>query len=124
MERDYKQFPDDDNGEVLWRLRSQGDALTEPREIDFSVVMPSEDAALEFAVTCLRSGFKVELAEADEHHEDGLDWEVFVYTDAVPTHSDITMLEDALTKQAVPLGGRFSGWSATFVPPDAGQIDG
>ena len=113
MERDYKQFPDDDNGAVLWRLRSLGDALTEPREIDFSVALPSEDVALEFAVTCLRSGFKVELVEVDEPQEGGLDWEVFVYTEAVPTHSDITMLEDTLTKEAESLGGRFSGWSTT-----------
>jgi hypothetical protein len=115
MERDYGQFPDDDNGAVLWRFRTQGDDLSEPREIDFSVILPSEEAALEFAVACLRSGFKVELAEADESQEDGLNWEVTVYTEAVPTHADITMLEDALGKQAAPLGGRTSGWSAVFV---------
>lgn len=36
MKRDYKEFPKDDNGEVLWQLRTSGDALREPREIDFS----------------------------------------------------------------------------------------
>ena len=116
MKRDYKEFPDDDNGNVLWHFRSKGDALTEPREIDFSVIFPSEEAALEFAVTCLRSEFKVEYHETEEKHEDGLNWEIVVYTHAVPTHSDITMLEDALGKQAAPLGGRTSGWSAVFVP--------
>jgi Regulator of ribonuclease activity B len=43
MKRDYAQFPNDDNGDVLWHLHSKGDALTEPREIDFTVILPSEE---------------------------------------------------------------------------------
>lgn len=116
MNRDYEEFPDDDNGDVLWHFRSKGDALTEPREIDVTVIFPAEEAALEFAVTCLRSGFKVEVHETEEKQEDGLDWEVIVYTHAVPTHADITALEAALGQEAAPLGGRTSGWSAVFVP--------
>jgi hypothetical protein len=118
VNRDYSQFPDDDNGEVLWQLRCEGDALTESRELDFTVILPSEEAAIEFAVICLRGGFKVELHESEEHHEDGLDWNVIVYTDAVPTHSDITALEQSLGEQAAALGGRTSGWSSIFVPSE------
>lgn len=116
MKRDYTQFPEDDNGNVLWQLRSEGDALTEPREIDFTVILPSQQAAIEFAVICLRSGFKVEMEQSEEHHEDGLDWDVTLYTNAVPTHSDITALEQSLGEHAAPLGGRTSGWSSIFVP--------
>jgi hypothetical protein len=116
MKRDYSQFPEDDNGEVLWQLRCEGDALTEPRELDFTVILPSEEAATEFAALCLRSGFKVEMEESEEHHEDGLDWNVTVYTCAVPTHADITALEQSLGEHAAPLGGRTSGWSSIFVP--------
>src|SRR5215813_10726253 len=115
MKRDFNQFPDDDNGEVLWELRCQGDALTSAREIDVTVIFPSKKAAKEFAAAC-RNSFKVELQEAEEHHEDGLDWEVIVYTDAVPTHAGITSLEEMLGEQAAPVGGRTSGWSAVFVP--------
>jgi hypothetical protein len=49
MKRDYKKFPDDDNGNGLWHFRTKGDALTEPREIDFTLIFPSEEAAVEFA---------------------------------------------------------------------------
>jgi hypothetical protein len=118
MERDYGQFPDDENGEVLWKLHSDGDALTEPREIDFSAIFPSEDAAINFAVACLRSGFKVEMAQAEEDHEDGLNWEVVVYTFAVPTYEDITAIENALDKEAAELGGALSGWSSVFLSPE------
>lgn len=117
MKRDYNLFPKDDNGEVLWELHCEGDALTESRELDFTVILPSEEAAMEFAVTCLRSGFKVAVEESEEQHEDGLDWNVTVYTDAIPTHADITALEQSLGEQAAPLGGCTSGWSSIFVPP-------
>jgi hypothetical protein len=42
MDRDYAQFPSDDNGNVLWHLRSKGDSLKEPREIDVTAIFPSE----------------------------------------------------------------------------------
>ena len=116
LPRNYEQFPEDDNGEVLWSFVCQGDNLTVPREIDFSVIFPSEEAAIEFAVTCLRSDFKVELGEQEEPSDDGLNWEVTVYTHAIPAHADISRLEAALGEEAAKSGGRNSGWSAVFVP--------
>ena len=117
MKRDYSEFPEDDNGAILWKLREHGDLLTAPREIDFTVILPSEKAALDFAIPCLQSGFKVELNRVDPPLKDGLNWEVLVYTTAVPSYPDITALEAALNAQAAPLGGRASGWSTLFVPP-------
>lgn len=38
MQRDKLVFPDDENGDVLWRMNLQGDNLTKAREIDFSVI--------------------------------------------------------------------------------------
>ena len=37
MQRDYVQYPDDENGDVLWRMLEDGDNLATPREVDFSV---------------------------------------------------------------------------------------
>ncbi|HHP8720457.1 TPA: ribonuclease E inhibitor RraB, partial [Acinetobacter baumannii] len=34
MNRDYEQFPDDDNGNVLWQMVEDGDDLTELHEIE------------------------------------------------------------------------------------------
>jgi hypothetical protein len=118
VKRDYAQFPDDDNGNVLWDLRCHGDALRESREIDFTCIFPSEAAAIDFAVACLRSEFKVEMHKAEEHlPKDGLDWEVIVYTEAVPAHTTITQIEKSLDKRAAKGGGRASGWSAVFIGP-------
>ena len=116
MKRDFKQFPRDDNGEVLWQLRTSGDALADPREIDFSVIFPSKEAASKFA-----SGFgKKHRPEVEQipkkTRPDGFPWHVLVYLDEVPQHARIKEFEALLKRQAAPLGGSFWGWSATFVP--------
>jgi hypothetical protein len=49
MKRDYTKFPDDENGDVLWQMLEDGDNLSKPGEIDFSVIFPTEEAALRFA---------------------------------------------------------------------------
>ena len=121
MERDYNQFPKDDNGDVLWQLRCEGDALTEPREIDFTLLFPSKKAAHDFAAT-LREKFRVELQEAEEQQDDGLNWEVIVFVDAVPSYPYITALEEELGNQAAGLNGRASGWSSVFVPSSQPMI--
>ena len=43
------EFPDDENGDVLRRMLRNGDDCTKPRDIDFSVVFPSDSAAVKFA---------------------------------------------------------------------------
>ena len=53
MERDFAQFPADDNGDKLWNMRQGGDRLVIPREVDFAVVFSTEEVAMEFAVRLL-----------------------------------------------------------------------
>lgn len=116
MKRDYKQFPRNGNGDVLWQLRTSGDALTEPRLIDFSVIFRSKKAATEFAAA-IGSKYRPEIERlTKKNQEDGFPWHVLVYLDEVPTHTRITAFEAALKKLAAPLGGRLWGWSATIIP--------
>jgi len=101
-------FPDDENGDVLRRMQESGDDLTIAREIDFSVVFPSEDAAIAFAVHLLRNGQKVSLAEPKT--DDDLPWEVTVHPRFVPTHAAITAYEELLARDAAEFNGRNDGW--------------
>jgi hypothetical protein len=117
-ERDYEQFPDDDNGAVLWHMRSEGDSLTTPREIDFGASFPSERAAFKFAAIFLRNYYRVEMFEPDPGENDKPEWSVEVHIDDVPTHSRISEVEAAVIAEAKELGGRSNGWSATFVPTE------
>ncbi len=117
MNRDYKKFPEDDNGEVLWKLRCAGDALTAPREIDFDAVFPTKKVAEQFA-DLFRKDHRIDLEQLDKDSrgDDGLDWHVIVYLDEVPTHERICEFEALMENRATKLGGRTWGWSANFVP--------
>ena len=102
------KFPDDENGEVLRRMAEQGDDLSVPREIDFAVIFPTEDAALRFALVLLKSGQKVSFSEYDEHDE--LPWQVLAHPLMEPTYENISGYEGLLANEAAPLGGRNDGW--------------
>jgi hypothetical protein len=110
MKRDYTRFPDDENGDVLWRMLEDGDNLSKPREIDFSVVFPTEDAALQFAVHLLRNDQKVSFSKYEEH--DQLPWQVHAHPLMEPTHENITGFENQLGEDAAEFGGRNDGWGS------------
>ena len=108
MARDYKQFPDDENGDILWDMGQSGDDLAKPREVDFSVIFPSEEAALKFAVHLLRNDQKVSFSEYEGNDE--LPWQVQAHPVMVPSHENIAGYEDQLGRDAEPFGGRNDGW--------------
>lgn len=110
MKRDRARFPDDENGDVLWRMAENGDNLSTPREIDFSVIFPTEEAALRFAVHLLRNDQKVSFSEYEEHDE--LPWQVEVHPFMEPTHENITGFEKQLGEDAAEFGGRNDGWGS------------
>lgn len=101
-------FPDDENGQVLKQMAANGDDLSIPRDIDFAVIFPTEEAALEFAVLLLRNGQKVSFSEYEEHEE--LPWQVLAHPFMEPTHENISGYEELLAKESIAFGGRNDGW--------------
>lgn len=110
MTRDYSEFPGDENGDVLWRMRQAGDNLAKPREIDFSVIFPTEQTALEFAVYLLRQNQKVSFAEIENNDE--MPWQVQAHPVMVPSHESITQYENQLAEDAAEFSGLTDGWGA------------
>lgn len=110
MTRDYAKFPDDENGDVLWRMQEHGDNLSKRREIDFSVIFPSEDSALQFAVHLLRNGQKVSFSEYEGSEE--FPWQVEVHPNMEPTHENVSGFERQLEDDAAKLGGKNDGWGS------------
>jgi nicotinamidase-related amidase len=106
--RDYETFPDDENGDILWNMGRNGDNLEAPREVDFSVIFPTEEAAIEFALHLLRNDQKVSFSAYEEHKE--LPWQVQAHPVMTPTHENISGYEEQLAQDAEPLGGRNDGW--------------
>jgi Regulator of ribonuclease activity B len=110
-------FPDDANGDVLRRFVSQGDDLTRPRDIDFTVVFADEHSAEEFAThfRSLEYAVSVEMTQTAE----GLPWDVRVIRHMAPSYEAICEFEDELESVATPLGGRNDGWGC-FSQNDVG----
>jgi hypothetical protein len=101
-------FPDDENGAMLRQMAAEGDDLSVPREIDFSVIFPAEEAALKFAVLLLKNGQKVSFGE---HEDDGeLLWLVQAHPYMIPSHENISGYEGLLASEADSLGGQTVGW--------------
>lgn len=108
MTRDPELFPADENGDVLWQMAVSGDDLSIPREVDFAVILPSEDAALKFAVHLLRSDQKVSFSAYEEHDE--LPWQVLAHPYMAPSHENISGFERLLGEAAADFDGRNDGW--------------
>ena len=108
MTRNYTQFPDDENGDILFSMASDGDQLEKPREVNFSVVFPSEDAAMNFAIHLLRNEQKVSFSQYDG--KDGFPWQVEAHPIMPATHENISGYENLLKNDSASLGGIIDGW--------------
>ncbi len=106
--------PNDDNGDVLRRMESNGDDLSRPRNIDFVVVFPDQTSAEIFADTVRQHGYVISVEFAETVKE--LPWEVIVVKHMVPSHQDITDFERELQDEATSLGGRNDGWGCLSAP--------
>ena len=105
---DISDFPNDENGDVLRRMQSNGDNLSVARDIDFTVVLPSANAAETFASHFQELGHKVSIENSDCVPD--LPWDVVVVNNMVPTHAAITAFEKSLEDFAQTRGGRNDGW--------------
>jgi hypothetical protein len=106
--RDLTVFPDDDNGDVLWRMQQNGDNLSTPREIDFSIIFPTEDEVLAFAIYLLRNDQKVSFSPYDGDEE--MPWQVQAHPFMAPTYDAISEYEAQLAEDSAEFNGRNDGW--------------
>jgi hypothetical protein len=113
------EFPNDENGDVLRRMQAEGDDLSLPRDVDFTVVFPDENAAEAFANEFRRSGHRVEF-EGTETAEN-LPRDVLVVRNMVPTHKAITEFEQQLEVVASQHGGRNDGWGCLSQSPQSDE---
>lgn len=110
MIRDLKIFPEDENGDALWNMALQGDDLSKPREINFSVLFSTENNALEFGEVLLFNRQKVSLSDCEDDPEYPFEITVHHYIEA--THSGITEYENLLQEYAEKYNGYNDGWGA------------
>src|SRR5215831_17730817 len=100
-------YPNDVNGDALRRIEAQGDDLTKPRNIDFTVAFADANSAEQFAQHFRTLGHKVsvEVAEVQDFPQ-----EVVVVEHMVPSYDEITSFENLLQSVADDWGGHNDGW--------------
>jgi len=108
-------YPNDANGDALRRMEVQGDDLSRPRNIDFTVAFADASSAEQFAehFRALGHEVSVELTETDQ----GFPWDVVVVQHMVPSYDGITNFENLLQSVANAWGGRNDGWGCFSEPP-------
>ena len=107
-------YPNDVNGDVLRRMEAQGDDLTKPRNIDFTVAFADENSAAQFAEHFRSLGHEVSV-EFTETNQDR-PWDVVVVQHMVPSHDEITSFENLLQSVADGWGGHNDGWGCFSEP--------
>lgn len=103
---DKFEFPDDENGDVLRRMRTGGDDLSRPRTVDFEHQFSKKSDALLFVAEICGEDTKASISRAGQSDI----WDVQVSIYMVPTHAAITEAETRLGNIARRLGGSPDGW--------------
>ena len=111
MSRNYEQFPDNDNGNLLWQMQEDGDDLNEVHEIEFSMYFKTQQLAEKCALSLLQQEQKVSLY-LDEETEPN-EWVITVYVHLLPNCEDIVDLEEWFGKIAEQYEGEYDGWGCT-----------
>ncbi len=106
-------IPDDENGNVLLTLMKRGDPLTEPREINFHFIFPTRSQAIGFIEILPDKDLRHEISWYAEYEG----WQITVVKHMIPTHQEISDLENRLIDQSQPLGGVPDGWGCFAVKP-------
>jgi len=107
MTRDLILFPEDEIGNTLWQMLENGDDLLNEREIEFSVLFPSQELALQFGQLLLENNQKLSFTPYEGNQE--LPWEITAYPFMPASYENITSYQELLEASGAPLKGQFAG---------------
>ncbi len=110
MTRDYEHYPDNDNGNLLWEMYEDGDDLTEPHEIEFSIVFETLEQAEKCALHLLQQEQKISLFQEDPEESGSNLWVLNAHVTMIPEYEDIEDLEEWFTRIATEFNGEYDGW--------------
>lgn len=108
MTRDLELFPENNTGDALWQMLQEGDDLSQAREIEFSVIFPSQEVALKFGNLLLENNQKLSFCSFNESEE--FPWEITAYPEMPATYENVSAYQHLLETSSAPLNGKFDGW--------------
>jgi len=101
-------FPDDKIGDALWQMQQDGGDLEQLREVEFSVLFPSKELALQFGQLLLENNQKLSFTPFQDN--EALPWEITAYPEMPLTYENITAYQELLESSSAPLQGQFDGF--------------
>ena len=108
MDRDLTLFPNDNTGDALWQMQQAGDELENVREIEFSVLFPSQALALQFGQLLLENNQKLSCTPFKDNET--LPWEITAYPEIPLNYENISAYKELLETSSAPLQGEFDGF--------------
>jgi len=108
MNRDVTFFPNDKTGDALWEIHKTGGDLEQPREVEFSVLFPTQALALQFGQLLLENNQKLSFTpfQGDEEYP----WEITAYPEMPLSYENISAYQELLETSSEPLEGKFDGF--------------
>lgn len=108
MTRNFEQYPDDDNGNVLWQMHEDGSEMSDFYDIEFSIAFNEKTQAEQCALYLLHQEQKVSLFEDGEL--EASEWIVTIHVHMEPEYTDIVDLEEWFISIAEKFSGEYDGW--------------
>jgi hypothetical protein len=108
MDRDLTLFPNDNTGDALWQMQQAGDELEKTREIEFSVLFPSQTLALQFGQLLLENNQKLSCTPFQGNED--LSWEITAYPEMALNYENVSAYQELLETSCEQFQGQFDGF--------------
>ena len=103
-------YPNDADGDALRRVAADGNDMSKPMLIDFSVAVPSERAGRGTAEAAARLGYQTDVVHAPgEVGFDEPSWTCYCSRTMVPIYDELIAAQEELTNLSRPYGGACDG---------------
>ncbi len=108
MSRNLTLFPNDNIGDALWQMQQTGEELEQVREVEFSVLFPTQALALQFGQLLLENNQKLSFTPFQDSEE--YPWEITAYPEMPLSYENIIAYQELLETSSEPLKGKFGGF--------------
>ncbi len=108
MSRNLTLFPHDNIGDALWKMQQAGEELEQVREVEFSILFPTQALALQFGQLLLENNQKLSFTPFQDNDE--YPWEITAYPEMPLSYENITAYQELLESSSEPLQGKFDGF--------------
>jgi regulator of RNase E activity RraB len=102
------EYPTDDDGDALRRLAADGNDMSRPMSIDFTIAVPTQSAGHAIAQAAQELGYRASV----EHDDEDDVWTCFCTKHMLATYEGVVLGQQELNTLSRPHGGECDGWGS------------